>query len=198
MKHNYKKARSYYCGTPQYTDEYGCKEDLISESDILDAVLATIRMYARLALDLEELTARQRDQNKTDRKSLQRRLMVIQSQQGQIARQLQDMYESFVDGSISKAEYVSRKQALSNRLSKLYDEASDISDSLDRQDTDGGNEILAMFKRYSAIDELTEVHVQEMLDRVTIYPDGRMDVKLLFADELNRLAESIYSRIKFA
>ena len=75
-----------------------------------------------------------------------------------------------------------------------YDEAHDLSDTLDQQDTDSGNEVLAMFKRYSAIDELTEAHIQEMLDRVTIYPDGRLDVKILFADELNSLAESFYSQ----
>ena len=196
MNHNYKKNRSYYCGTPQYTDEYGCRQDLIPETEILDAVFSTIRMYARLSLDLEELAARQLDQNKTDRKTLQRRLMVIQSQQEQTERQLQDMYESFVDGAISKAEYVSRKQSLSDRLSKLYDEAHDVSDMLDRQDTDGGSEILAVIKRYATIDELTEAHVLDILDCVTIYPDGRLDVKILFADELNSFAKSIYSQIK--
>ena len=135
------KERYYYCNTRHFTEAYDCACEHFPEADILEAVLATVRTYARLAVELDAILQNQREQEQLDRKQIQRKLMVLQSKKEQTEHRLQDMYETFIDGTIEKGEYVSRKQVLSKQLTQIADEADALEATLSkRQDSEGQNE----------------------------------------------------------
>ena len=52
---------------------------------------------------------------------------------------------------------------------------------------DGSNAVIEQFKRYAGITALTREISIELLQSVTIYPDGRMDSWLNLADEIKTL-----------
>ena len=184
------KIKYYSCGTPRYTSEYGCSDERIPEDDILESVLATIRTYARLAVDLDKILIQQKERMQFDRKHLQRKLMVVQSKKEQTERRLQDMYEIFFEGNIGKDEYVSRKQALSGQLTQLAEEIDALEAALSKEQDSDASSIISKYKSYIGIDDLTQDNLRDILDRVTIYPDGVFQIRLNFCDELEKIAEN--------
>ena len=191
MVRSHTKEKYYYCKTSLMTDEYDCSDEHILEADILDAVLTSIRAYARLAVDLNEILLRQQEQTRLDRKQLQRKLMVLQNKKEQAERRLQDMYETFIEGSIGKDEYVSRKQALSRQLTQFGEETDVLEAALSKRIDSDADSIISKYKSYTGIDDLAEEHLRDLLDRVTIYPGGVLHVRLNHTDELERIAEEI-------
>ena len=188
------KAHYYYCDTPRVSDAFNCTKERVPESDIMDAICTTIRSYARLAVDLDAILAQQREKEKTDRKQTQRELMVLQSKKEQTEHRLQEIYESFIEGNIDKEMYVSRKQTLSNQLSKLMEKMGYLSATLSSCPDTDHSEIISKFRSYADIDSLAAENLRELLHRVTIFPDGVLQIRLNFAEELESLARS-FSRI---
>lgn len=188
MRYGRAKDSYYICETYRYTDEYDCTDEHFSEAGILDAVLVTIRTYARLAVDLDQLLEQKQMQAKADHKQVQRRLMVVQSKKDQTERRLQEMYEMFVDGSLEKNEYITRKQKLSDQLTQFSEEIETLESSLSVPQDSVSSEIIARYRSYAEIDELTESNIRDLLDRVTLYPDGMIHIRLNFCDELEAIA----------
>ena len=56
---------------------------------------------------------------------------------------------------------------------------------------DNGNAVIEQFKSYAGITVLTREISIELLQSVTIYPDGRMDIRLNLADEIKALMEAL-------
>ena len=56
---------------------------------------------------------------------------------------------------------------------------------------DSGNAVIEQFKSYAGITALTREISTELLQSVTIYPDGRMDIQLNLADEIEDLMETL-------
>ena len=56
---------------------------------------------------------------------------------------------------------------------------------------DGSNAVIEHFKSYAGITALTREISIELLHSVTIYPDGRMDIRLNLADEIKALMETL-------
>lgn len=56
---------------------------------------------------------------------------------------------------------------------------------------DSGNAVIKQFKSYAGITALTREISTELLQSVTIYPDGRMDIQLNLADEIEALMETL-------
>lgn len=56
---------------------------------------------------------------------------------------------------------------------------------------DGSNAVIEQFKSYAGITALTREISIELLQSVTIYPDGRMDIRLNLADEIEALMETL-------
>lgn len=191
MKRSNSKNRYYFCETPKLTEGYDCTDDRIPEADILDAVLTMLRAYARLAVDLDQILFRQQEQARIDRKQIQRKLMVTQSKKDQTERRLQDMYEAYFEGGVGKEEYIARKHTLSGQLSQLAEEIEALEAALANEQDSDVSSVISKYKSYAGIDDLAEANLRELLDRVTIYPDGVLRVRLNFSDEMEKLAESL-------
>ena len=56
---------------------------------------------------------------------------------------------------------------------------------------DGSNAAIEQFKSYAGITALTKEISTELLQSITIYPDGRMDIRLNLADEIEALMETL-------
>ena len=49
------------------------------------------------------------------------------------------------------------------------------------------NQFVARYSKYADLDELTTAIAEELVDRITVYPDGRIDIRLNYVDELSQL-----------
>lgn len=181
----------YFCVTPNVVETYQCPKERIREEEILAAVLSAIHSYARLAIDLDEILSQRKEGSISDSKRRQRDLMVLQSRRGQTERLLQEIYEDFVEGGMSKERYLAQKAEISERLSQILDETEKLQGDLQRGEGEKEQDIIEKYKSYFALDTLADEHIRELLDRVTVYPDKVLQVRLNFSDELETIAEQI-------
>ena len=65
---------------------------------------------------------------------------------------------------------------------------------LNVSDCETVNPVIEHFKSFEAVDELTATLTGELLDRITLYAGGVMDVRLNYADELDALRESFLQK----
>ena len=190
MQRDNKKNASYCCGTKRLNTGFDCSEDRIPESDILEAVVDTIQVYAQYAVNIDRLLQTRQAQRVLDRKQAQRRLQTLQSRKAQLDERLQDLYERLVEGEISRESFAAQKKALTAQAEEISHTVLELERKISGSD-DSGNAVIEQFKSYAGITALTKEISTELLQSVTIYPDGRMDIRLNLADEIKALMETL-------
>ena len=198
MSHNRSKDESFFCRTPLSTDRYNCPTDLIHTQDILDAVLTSIRSYARLAVDLDQILTLKRKQQQSDRKGTLKKIKNLQRSRERAERHLQEMYEMLVEGEITKDDYLSRKESLSTQLAEISSEIERLEAALAQKGDSDAERSIALFRSYDGIDTLAEDNIRELLNKVIIYPGNAMEIKLNFTDELSAIAATLGIQIDTA
>ena len=190
MQRDSRKNGSYRCVTKRLNTGFDCSEDRIPESDILDAVIDTIQVYAQYAVSIDRLLQTRQAQRQLDRKQAQRQLQTLQSRKARLDKRLQDLYEGLVEGEISRESFAAQKKALTAQAEEISHTVLELERKISDSD-DGGNAVIEQFKSYAGITALTREISADLLQSVTIYPDGRMDIRLNLADEIESLLETL-------
>ena len=190
MQRDNKKNGSYRCVMKRLNTGFDCSEDGILEADILEAVVDTIQVYAQYAVSIDRLLQTRQEQRQLDRKQAQRQLQMLQSRKAQFDERLQDLYERLVEGEISRESYAAQKKALTAQTEEITRTVSELEHKISGSD-DGSNAVIEHFKSYAGITALTREISIDLLHSVTIYPDGRMDIRLNLVDEIKALMETL-------
>ena len=185
-----KKNGSYRCVTKRLNTGFDCSEERVPEADILEAVIDTIQVYAQYAVSIDRLLQTRQEQRQLDRKQAQRQLQTLQSRKARLDKRLQDLYEGLVEGEISRESFAAQKKALTAQAEKITRTVLELERKISGSD-DGSNAVIELFKSYAGITALTREISIELLHSVTIYPDGRMDIRLNLVDEIKALMETL-------
>lgn len=156
-----------------------------------DAVIDTIQVYAQYAVSIDRLLQTRREQRQLDRKQAQRRLQTLQSRKAQLDERLQDLYERLVEGEISRESFAAQKKVLTAQTEEITCTVLELERKISGSD-DNSNAVIEQFKSYAGITALTKEISADLLQSVTIYPDGRMDIRLNLADEIKALMETLH------
>lgn len=190
MQRDNKKNGSYRCVMKRLNTGFDCSEEKVPEADILEAVIDTIQVYAQYAVSIDRLLQTRQAQRQLDRKQAQRQLQTLQSRKARLDKRLQDLYERLVEGEISRESFAAQKKALTAQAEEISHTVLELERKISDSD-DGGNAVIEQFKSYAGITALTREISIERLHSVTIYPDGRMDIRLNLADEIKALMETL-------
>lgn len=190
MQRDNKKNGSYRCVTKRLNTGFDCSEERVPEADILEAVIDTIQVYAQYAVSIDRLLQTRQEQRQLDRKQAQRQLQTLQSRKARLDKRLQDLYEGLVEGEISRESFAAQKKALTAQAEKITRTVLELERKISGSD-DGSNAVIELFKSYAGITALTREISIELLHSVTIYPDGRMDIRLNLVDEIEALMEAL-------
>ncbi len=176
----------YRCSTHTFTDEYDCNGHGVDEADILDAILEAVHVYARLAVRLERINAVRQERGRREKKDAGKKLIALQNEKSRLDSRLQELYEGFVSGELSRETYLAKKGAITERGREIADEMNRL-ERIAVESTATRSEVITKYICYADIDELTEDMLTGLVDKVNIYPGDVMEVKLNFADELEQL-----------
>lgn len=94
-----------------------------------------------------------------------------------------------MEGEISRESFAAQKKALTAQAEDISRTALELERKISGGDSD--NAVIEQFKSYAGITALTKEISTELLQSVTIYPDGRMDIRLNLADEIKALMETL-------
>lgn len=181
------KPRPHYrCVTHSYTDTYTCTGHGVDEADILNAVLETINLYARLAVRLNEINAARQEHSKQEKKGISKQLISLQNEKLRLESRLQELYECFVGGEISREKYLIQKGSITDREQEIAVETARLEKSM-AESSPKQIEAIAKYINYAEIDRLTAEMLHDLVKRVNIYPGDVLEVQLNFADKLEEL-----------
>ncbi len=180
----------YRCITHSYTDDYACTGRGIDEADILDAILESIRLYARLAVRLNEINAASQERSKREKKHIGKQLISLQNEKHRLDSRLQKLYEDFVGGEISREKYLLQKGSITEREQEIAVETAGLEKSISENSMEQ-SEAIAKYIGYAEIDELTAEMLHDLVKRVNIYLDDVLEVQLNFTDELEEFEKEI-------
>jgi len=184
-KHSDLKNR-YRCNTHSFSDDFSCTGHGVDEADILEAIQEAIRFYARLAVRLDKLNAVRQERGKREKKDMGKRLIVLQNEKQRLDSRLQELYEGFVGGELSREMYLAQKSSITEREREIAAETGDLEKAMSENSADQ-SEAISRYIKYAEVDELTADMINDLVMRVYIFPDNVLEVRLNFADELEQL-----------
>lgn len=189
MERTRAKNPCYRCRTPRSTDAYSCPAEQTPEKDIIDTLLADLRMQAALTVELDRIREEQRKGKQREAAVMQRAIPALKENLARQGRQLKALYESFALGEISKAEYLAMKSAAVKERDRTAVQLSKLAAEL--ENTNGGGDradpFAAAFQKYAVIDALTGEIVTDAYESVFIHPNGRLEIVRKCRDELSVL-----------
>ena len=117
-------------------------------------------------------------------------MQTLQSRKDQLDERLQDLYERLAEGEISRESFAAQKKVLTAQAEEITCTVLELERKISGSD-DNSNAVIEQFKSYAGITALTKEMSADLLQSVTIYPDGRMDIRLNLADEIKALMETL-------
>lgn len=183
------KQPYYRCKTPRVTDAYLCSAERTAEEDIIEILLADLRVQAALAVDLSHIWEEKRKGVQLNLELMRRSIGEKKELLERQGRQIEEIYESFVLGEISKTDYLSQKAAAAKERRRTEEEISRLTAELENTAADGKltNRFVTTFQKYAEFDELTGEIVADAYESVFVYPDGQLEIVRKYQDELPAL-----------
>ena len=146
-------------------------------------VTGAIRAQAHYAVDMEQIMEKWKKRQADSLKAAQKEFQSLRAVQEQLSDQGQKLYEDFFEGLISRATYDKQKAALAER----QEEINRTEDTVRKRigDLTADRDILVeKYRSLTELDNLTAEISADLLNRVTIWPDGRIEVELNYLDEI--------------
>ena len=116
-------------------------------------------------------------------------MQTLQSRKAQLDKRLRNLYEGLVEGDRSRESFAAQKKALTVQAEDISHTVLELEHKISGSE-DGSNAVIEQFKSYAGITALTREISIDLL-HVTIYPDGRMDIRLNLADDIEALLETL-------
>lgn len=190
------KEPYYICHTPRVTDAYSCSVEPIPEQDIMETILYGLHMMATTAVDWSRLWKEEHEKKHRDTTATLKAVTALKETHAQYEQQIRDLYESFVLGEFSKAEYLSAKGALLQKRDSIADRIIKLEAELENTGTDGNlnNRFVSSFQKYTRVEEITKEITEDVLKEVLIYPDGRLEIVWNYREEFEKLLFDLHGR----
>ena len=182
------KNAYYMCRTADYVPHEECSREKVYEAEMLEILKDTIRVHIRYAVELRNILEQQRKKEASRLSSMKTELGRLANLMEQITMQNQKLYENFVDEKISRETYTLQKTELLRKRTEADTRMKELDESI-RSANGTYPQAVERYCSYSGLDELTDEKAAELLKRFTIYPGGKIDICLDYADELMELYE---------
>lgn len=176
----------YRCNTHSYTDDFTCTGHGVDEADIIDAIHEAVQYYARLAVRLDKINAVRQERGRREKKDTGKKLIALQNEKIRLDSRLQELYEGFVGGELSRETYLAQKSSITEREQEITTETNLLESAMAETSVEQ-SEAIAKYIGYAEVDELTAEMISELVKRVNVYPDDAFEVQLNFTDELEQL-----------
>ncbi|WP_300447350.1 recombinase family protein [uncultured Oscillibacter sp.] len=181
-------APYFVCRTSRMNAAYTCR-CRTPEADILETVTEGLRVQASIAVELSRLWEEQRQGRKKDIATARKNLAGLREKHQRLSQQVSGLYESFVMGEVSKAEYLAAKAAAVRQRDDAAAQISEMEAVLDNMGADGSlrNGFVSAFGKFLEVEEITDEIAADVLKEVRIHPGGRIETVWNYRDELKRL-----------
>lgn len=182
--------KDWLCATARYTNELGCHEIRVNEAQLKGIILRAIVVQCELLDERIEAVQRHGQSMHTQQECLREEYDKMHREIERIKSGKIECYESYVDGKITKEDYVARKAVLVQSEEAVTADMSLIErrmHHLAEQEKAADEQILSAQKvtQYSRITELTPELTRELIKEIVARKDGGIRIVWNYRDQLS-------------
>lgn len=177
-----RKDRNLYCRRGYVLKDCECRKVVIKEPEADAVVLGELKRKLRRVLDEEEL----RLERRADAPEVGSRVESLRNALEAAKKAKQRLFEKLADREIERAVFLERKKGYDAEIGRLEQEISDagLAERIDR-DADGeARERADVARSFLDVGEMTEEIWERFVKGACVYPDGRIEVRWNFGDEM--------------
>lgn len=194
MKRNsYCKHINYSCTLSQHSANPDCPvQEHFPEDKLEVAVIGSLRQILMLLVEHKKLVDTAASKSKGSKANLQQSLLRIEKSMKQNKLSREAAYEKYVDGQITREDFLCLRDKLAGELAKLSEEKAHIESDLAAYEAAEDSELTLLGQEAESFLKAKEVTNQMLLhfiDRVYVYSGMRIEIKYRFSDELVNLLD---------
>ena len=198
---NGKTYRYYKCSTKQKKDPNACTNHTIRIDQLEETVLAYIRIMINIALEYDEVIENVKQKNRDQEAGyIQRTLEANKKQRQKYLKSATELYTDWKNEEITHEEYRNIRADLNGKLQKLDAAIANLEQTqaqLNDEDL-AENGFAEHFMKYRNIDTLTRPMLIELIDKILIHEDGKITIKVKFADAFEAMLDCIETQSEVA
>ena len=193
-KHPYGTYKYYRCVTSRKMDSSACSHHSIRIDKLEKAVLGAIQTMVDTAIELDDVLDKINEKADNRGESIAKRSMEkLIAEREQIKAMMLDLYPDWKSGAITKEEYLSLKENMSEKVNKLDSKISGFEKKLesDNQNQIAENDFISSLKKYGKIDKLTRPILTELVDSILVHTKENITINFKFQDAYEQLVDYI-------
>lgn len=193
--HPYGTYHYYRCGTSRKMKKSSCTNHTIRIDKMELAVLASIQGMIDSAVEMDKLIKRI-NSSPVKKKESSHICSAIDTHTAELEKlkgMIIDLYPDWKNGIISKEEYFTLKEQLTEKTTSLEKALENLKRTNEefKNGITEDNDFISHFKKYGKIDTLTRAMVVELLDKIYVHEGGRITISFKFTDAYEKVLEYI-------
>ena len=187
----------YYYICSGSKEKSGCKSHSIRDILLEQAVFAAVREHIRSVLDVEQILTAIAKLPYTSRqiKKMDERLKAKRDEVEKYQLCRMKLHEDYMDGIISREDYIAFGKRYDLKAQNAGEAILSLEQEIDRL-VEGKSEEqkwIAYFKQYQDIEELNRKLAVELIDRILVFENQRINIKFKFQFEYDSAMSLIQS-----
>ena len=183
----------YMCPSTRKGGKSGCSKRSISENQLEEAVLNTLKVQIGVVLDMDQAMS-DLDALTWEKRELSKLNASMEGQEEQLrhASELRlSAYEDFREGLLDRDEFTRIREELTLRIKNAQSSIDSLRTQYAQLSEGGGTRHgwLANFRAYKNISELTRPVVVTLIDRVLLFPEKKIQIELRLRNQIDHAAE---------
>ena len=193
--HPYGTYHYYRCGTSRKMKKSSCTNHTIRIDKMELAVLASIQGMIDSAVEMDKLIKRI-NSSPVKKKESSHICSAIDTHTAELEKlkgMIIDLYPDWKSGIISKEEYFTLKEQLTEKTTSLEKALENLKRTNEefKNGITEDNDFISHFKKYGKVDTLTRAMVVELIDKIYVHEGGRITISFKFTDAYEKALEYI-------
>ena len=193
--HPYGTYHYYRCGTSRKMKKSSCTNHTIRIDKMELAVLASIQGMIDSAVEMDKLIKRI-NSSPVKKKESSHICSAIDTHTAELEKlkgMIIDLYPDWKSGIISKEEYFTLKEQLTEKITSLEKALENLKRTNEefKNGITEDDDFISHFKKYGKIDTLTRAMVVELIDKIYVHEGGRITISFKFTDAYEKALEYI-------
>jgi len=189
------KQYGYYVCSKHRAEKAVCSTHMISAESCERAALSALRIQITDILNFEELL-KKADNIPYSRNNVRKLTARLEAKQEEIGRYNNfrlSLYESYKDAVISREDFISFKSSYDLKMAEAENAAALLKEEIKSVIAGEADkhEWTKKFKEHAGLDILERVVVAELIERVSIYENSRLEITFRYQDKFERLSDSV-------
>ena len=186
-----KKNKDFLCANRRYIPGSDCEQIRVREQTVLDVIKNAVNVQLLFLEKQEEEMKQLRKKRKKESLIIQKQIEKLEKQRKNLVDRGVFLYENYIEGKSTKEQYLAEKEDNQELKEKYEEQLQDLKKQLEEQEIKEEQDKEkqrkdSMILQFHNQEEITKEMLQALVEKITVYPDGEIEILWKFRDELNQ------------